>query len=513
MKLKKSIKKWIIGFVLLFIISATSVSCKMMSEINFYLGKHTEVVNSSQFKFTSGKLAIKNVNVLSTDSELMLPNKTVLITDNKIEAIEDSISIPKEYHIIDGTNKYLIPGLIDSHVHIKKSPNDLLLYLANGITQVGEMTGMKEHFQYQKEIEEGARLGPDIYIASPKVSTEKGIKVTLRSWFERRQQNYTSVKAARRSVKKYKDKGYKAIKLASQLFDRDIYFAITDEAKKQNIPVIGHLPAYIYMEDLYTSGQSQLAHLASIIQSERNEYGGVDYTNADAFLSHFNNKVDSIAIKLKESNITISSTLWIYETMPKQDFDLPNFLKTIPLEYQNPGWLEPSKFSGGWLPGTGNSYENPNNTDPESKSQSEIYWNAQTEALHVLTRAFVKHGVKITAGTDANGAHGAIAGFSLHNELESLFKTGMSEAQVLHSATLATAKWMGVKSGKIEVGFEADLVLLDKNPLEDIKNTKSIDAVINNGKYLNRKTLDKMLHEVKEANNRSRKVSIDEYLN
>lgn len=512
MKLKSSIKNWIIGFFVLLVITVTTVSCGMLSEINFSLGKHTEVVNSSQFKAVSGNLAIKNVNVLSGNSEWMLPNKTVLIKDNKIEAIKDSIAIPKEYQIIDGTNKYLIPGLIDSHVHIKKSPNDLLLYLANGITQVGEMTGMKEHFQYQKEIEDGTRLGPDIYIASPKVSSEKGMKATFRSWFERRQQNYTTPDKARRAVRNYKKKGYKAIKLASQLFDRDIYFAVIDEAKKHNIPVIGHLPAYVYMEDLYTSGQSQLSHIASVIHSEMNEYRGVNYKNAEAFLSYFKTKVDSIAIKLKESNITISSTLWIYESMPMQDFDLPNFLKTIELEYQNPGWLEKSKFSGGWLPGTGNSYENPDNTDPESKRQSKIYWNAQIKALHVLTQALVRHGVIVIAGTDANGACGAVPGFSLHDELKSLANVGMSNAQVLQSATLATAKWMKINTGMIKVGYDADLVLLEKNPLKNIRNTKTINAVIANGNYFNRNTLDNMLQAVKEANNRSREVNIDEFL-
>lgn len=512
MTFKSSLKKWVFGILALIIILTTVVSCGMLSEINFYLGKHTDVVDSSQFNVTSGNLAIKNVNVLSSSFDSILKNKIVLIRDNKIEAIEDSINIPEDYYNIDGTNKYLIPGLIDSHVHIKKSPNDLLLYLANGITQVGEMTGMKEHFQYQKEIESGKRLGPDIYIASPKVSSEKGIKVKFRSWFERRQQNYTTEKAARRAVRKYKSQGYKAIKLASQLFDRDIYFAITDEAKKQNIPVIGHLPAYVYMEDLYTSGQSQLSHLASITLSEMNEYGGVDYTNAEAFLSYFKKKVDSIAIKLKENNITISTTLWVYETKPKQDFDLANFLKTIPLEYQNPGWLEPSKFSGGWLPGTGNGYENPNNTDAKSKSQSEIFWNMQTEALHILTKALIRHGVVITAGTDANGANGVVAGFSLHSELESLANVGVSNSKVLESATLATAKWMNINTGEIKVGYDADLVILNKNPLDDIKNTTTINAVIVNGKYLNRTTLDKMLLDVKEANNRSRKMSIDEYL-
>lgn len=512
MTFKSSIKKWALGFLFLIIIAVTAISCKMMSEINHALGKHTEVVDTSQFEVISGKLAITNVSVLSSNSELMIPNQTVLINDSKIEAIEDSISIPNEYYIIDGTNKYLIPGLIDSHVHIKKSKNDFLLYLANGITQVGEMTGMREHFEYAKEIEEGVFLGPRMYIASPKVSSEKGIKVKFRSWFERRQQNYPTEKSARRAVRKYKSQGYKAIKLASQLFDRDIYFAVIDEAKKQDIPVIGHLPAYVYMEDLYTSGQSQLSHIGSIIQSEMNEYGGVDYTNAEAFLEYLNKKADSIAIKLKEQKITISSTLWIHENMDEQDFDLAGFLKTIELEYQNPGWVEGSKISGGWLPGLGNSYENPNNTDSESISKSKVFWDARIEAFQTITRALVKHGVVITAGTDAHGAAGCIPGFSLHDELESLNKFGMSNAQVLQSATLASAEWMQTNSGKIEVGYDADLVLLDSNPLKNINNTRTINAVIANGKYLNRATLDKMLKQVKEANNRSREVNIDEFL-
>ena len=512
MKLKSSIKKWVIVFLTLLVIALTTVSCGMLSEINHALGAHTEVVNTSQFKVTFGKLAIKNINVLSENSEVMIPNQTVLINGSKIESISDSIAIPNDYDIIDGTNKFLIPGLIDSHVHIKKSKNDLLLYLANGITHVGEMTGMKEHFEYAKEIEEGSFLGPRMYIASPKVSSEKGIKVKFRSWFERRQQNYPTPKAAIKAVRKYKKKGYKAIKLASQLFDRDIYFAVIDEAKKQNIPVIGHLPAYVYMEDLYTSGQSQLSHIESITQSEMNEYGGVDYTNAKEFLKYFKDKSDSIAIKLKESDITISSTLWINEIMPEQDFNLAIFLRTIPLEYMNPGWVEGSKVSGGWLPGLGNSYENPNNTDDESMAKSKVFWDTKIEALKTITRALVKHGVVITAGTDAHGAAGCIPGFSLHKELESLNKFGMSNAQVLQSATIATAEWMKINTGKIKVGYDADLVILDKNPLNNIKNTTAINAVITNGKYLNRDTLNKMLKAVKEANNRSREVSIDEYL-
>ena len=292
-----------------------------------------------------------------------------------------------------------------------------------------------------------------------------------------------------------------------------MYRALIDEAKKENIPVIGHLPAYIYMEDLYTSGQSQLSHIASITQSEMNEYGGVDYRNAEEFLSYFTAKSDSIAIKLKQNNITISSTLWIYEHMDDQDFNLEGFLKTIEIEYQNPGWLEGTKFSGGWLPGTGNSYNNPDNNDEESIRRSAIYWDTKTAAVQEMTRALMRQGVTITAGTDAHGACGAVPGFSLLDELESLANVGMPNDAVLRSATKNTAEWMQINTGSIAKGHEADLVILSHNPLEDINHTRNIEAVIANGKLLSKPTLDAMLDAVKQANDASRNIPIDAYIN
>ena len=128
-----------------------------------------------------------------------------------------------------------------------------------------------------------------------------------------------------------------------------------------------------------------------------------------------------------------------------------------------------------------------------------------------MTRALVRNGVILTTGTDSIG-WGAIPGFSLHDELESLSNLGLSNTQILHAATLASADWMKSNSGKIEVGRSADLVILNKNPLEDISNTRTINAVISNGKYLGRKQLDTILKNIKNVNNESRKVSIDEYL-
>ncbi|MCF6192891.1 MAG: amidohydrolase family protein [Kangiellaceae bacterium] len=502
-------KKWPLASLALIILLTSGAYLFFSNEINHMLGGNTKVVDTSRFRALSGPLAITNVNVLSADSQSTNPNLTVLVTDNKIESLGKGIIIPDNYHVINGTGQFLIPGLVDSHVHIKKSKNDLLLYIANGITQIAEMTGMKEHFRYREEIKAGA-IGPNIYISSPKVTSQKGIRPTFRSWFEKRHQNFLTPLEGREEVRKFKSVGYDSIKMSSDL-SAEIYFAINDEAQQLGIPVIGHLPSGLGMNDLYASGQSQLAHITSITQAEKNKFGVNTAKNSEAYLEYLRRNADQIAIELKDHGIVVASTVWLHSTLPQQDFDLARFLKTIELEYQNPGWIEGSFVSKGWLPGN-NSYENPNNTDPESKRESEIYWESHNQAIAIVTQALVRNGVSVIAGTDAHGAAGVIAGFSLHKELETLNKMGLTNAQVLRSATLAPAQWMGSDAGKIEVGYRADLVLLKKNPLENISHTKSINAVIANGMYLDRKQLDNILEAVKDANNNSRKINIDEYI-
>ena len=434
----------------------------------------------------------------------MLDNLNVLIKNKKIIQISKEINIPNEYKIIDGTGKYLIPGLVDTHAHLHRSKNDLLLYLANGITHISEMFGTEKHLKWRKEAENGS-LSPKIYVASRKLSSKKGLMPKIRSWFGS-SPNYTTKNNARKAIIKFKEQGYDAIKLSSFL-NAEIYYALTDEAKKQDIPTLGHLTYPVGLKGLYISGQSQLAHIEEITKATMHDFGGMDSSNTEEYLTYLKNNANDIAIKLKEVDMVVSSTVWIIESIPKQNFDIENFLKTIELEYQNPGEVEGSRLAKGWLP-SNNSYENMDiKNDSELIKKHKLFWKTYVEAIHIMAKALVKHNVTIITGTDSNTA-GVVAGFSLHDEFESLYKCGMTNSQILYAATVAPAQWM-----KSDVGHRADLVLLTKNPLDDIKNTRTINAVISNGKLLDRKVLDEILQSIKDANNKSRKVSIDRFIN
>ena len=157
-----------------------------------------------------------------------------------------------------------------------------------------------------------------------------------------------------------------------------------------------------------------------------------------------------------------------------------------------------------------NRYKWPDAWDQERREKSRIYWETYAKACAVIVKILSDNGVRIMTGTDAN-LPPTVPGFSLHCEFSSLEKAGMSAAQILRSATSVPASWLDNNAGEISVGKKANLVLLDQDPLLDIRQTKSIHSVILNGRVLDRTVLDKMLAAVKEANDNSRRQDISHY--
>ena len=505
-------KKWMkyIGITLLalLIITPVVVYFGLESGMKQMYGANTEVVDVTQFAPQEGTIVIKNVNVLTPNSAEFIAGQTVLIENGVIQTIDSTLAISEQTTIIDGTGKYLIPGLIDSHVHLFYSSNDLLLYIANGVTEIREMIGSPGRLQLKKEIENG-RIGPKLWVASPPLGTVDNLEKWFISW-TRQAKNVSDAAAAEQAIQDFAKAGYDGVKIYSHL-NKESYLAATQKAKELGLPVVGHIPWEVELADIWESGQSEIAHFEELMNALRRTFGHINGKEAE-FLAFVSQESEALADNLIKRDIGVTSTLGIINGLIGQKFNLEKVLKESELAYVNVGMLEGVKFGSGgfgWLPHN-NLYSLPKGLTPEQIAGQRLFWTTYDKACQILAEELANRGVNIMAGTDAN-IPAKVPGFSLHNELANLTKVGMNNAEILKSATTVPAKFMQSNAGKIMEGYEANLVLLDKNPLIDIRNTKTINTVFSNGKVYDRALLDEMLAAVKEVNDAGRTIDISQY--
>ncbi len=510
-------KKWI-KYTAIFLASLTLIAMYWFYRQGKQIyGGLTEEVVHEQFKPQKGAFAITNTNILSPEGERMLSGQTILMENGLITAVDSVLSLPDQITIIDGSGKFLIPGLIDTHVHLFQSPNDLLLYLANGVTEIRELIGEESHLEWKREIENG-RIGPKMFVASPRLGSFE----SMEGWFMSQTQGYINIRnaeEAREIVKELHDEGYDGLKIYSQI-NKESYMAITETAKSLDMPFFGHIPWQLELSEIWENGQSGIAHFEELMNALQREFDpshesvfGSYYGKEDAFLEFVEQRSESIADQLIKNDIAVSSTLWLTESFVRQKFELEKVLMEVELEYQNPGiseWVSYIPGGLGWLPEV-NRYKMQGNLSAEKLAANKKYWETYGKACALLANRLSAKGVLIMAGTDAN-LPPAVPGFSLHDELQSLNRAGMTTSQVLRAATVVPANRLNSNSGKILPGYEANLVLLDGDPLADISNTGNINTVISKGRVFNRDLLDDILAAVKEANDASRKVNIDRYI-
>lgn len=506
----KKITKWLgyVGLILILLASATIGFIDY--ELNHMYGGHTEKVDHLLHNVTPKTVAVSNVNVLSPEGNQFISGQNVLIDKGKIISVDTSAIVAKNTTIIDGREKYLIPGLIDSHVHLWKSENDLLLYIANGVTQIREMNGSDDILIWKKEIENG-RIGPRIFVTSKQVGTYGLFEGYFTEWTQKKI-NIRTPNEATNILETISGKGYDAVKVSSFL-SKESYLAASKASKEVGIPLIGHLPNTVGLIELWNSNQKELAHVEELVKALDLEFGGYNSKNIKEFLSFVEKRSDQVASKLIENNIHVTSTLWLSESFSQQKTDLKRILSDVELKYANPGITEGTIITSrgmGWLPEV-NIYRWPDDWAEENRRGSKTYWEAYFKAIEIVFKALVDKNVQILAGTDTN-VPVVVPGFSIHDELITMTQSGMTPSQALQSATIIPAKWMKTNTGKIETGYDANLVLLNKNPLDDIANTKTIETVISNGKVMNRMVLDGILEAVEKANNRSRTKEIKPYI-
>lgn len=491
--------KKILGWSALTVLVLTLLSAAVVHlQINRAWGEYVAEVDTAPFERPQQALAIVNAQVLAVDGRSMRAGQTVLVDQDRIVAVGAGIDIPDNFQVIDGQGKFVIPGLTDSHVHLWQSPNDLLLYLANGVTHVRELNGSAEHLQWRADIDAG-RPGPDLFVATRRHNSATWLPGLFQRWAAK-VNPVTPGQDVSAAVRAIKTEGYDAIKLYTQLSPAH-FAAFNAAAVEHDMPLLGHIPVQVSLEEIWASNMHELAHVEELVKALDREFGGYTRDTTDEFLAFVTERSAELMRRLSEQQIAVVSTLALMENLAPQKLDVAQALQSVPVAYVNPGIAE-GLGAGvnimGWHP-EANIYRLPDNYPDDALDGNQRYWQTYARANQILLSAMASAEVRVLAGTDAN-VPVMVPGFSLHTELQALTRTGFSPAQALRSATAAPAEWMDRASGVIASGFQADLLLLNASPLDDIGNTQDIAAVISNGRHYDRATLDAMLAGVRAAN-------------
>jgi imidazolonepropionase-like amidohydrolase len=435
-------------------------------------------------------VAITDVTVVDVRKGRAGSVRTVVVADGRIRTIDSarSAKIPADAQRIDGRGRFLIPGLVDMHVHLfnlssHRPPNDWMfpLLVANGVTAVREMRadadaiGQVRH--WREQFDSGERVAPRIVAA--------GIAVSGRS-----------PEDAAREVDAAAAAGADSIKVFSEVPAAN-WPAIVDAARRHWLPVAGHAPAGVSLAEAAASGQRSNEHLmqayeacssveAQLLDGRRGVTGDALLALRDAQEVKALAAFDETACRRTSRALAAANQSQV-PTLVLADEDA---MQTHGAAEDDPRWrylradeqARWRQFLAGYT--------------AQDAATAKLRWPVARHIVAAMHRA----GVRIMTGTDAP-MPGVYPGFSLHEEMALLVGAGFAPIAALRAATFAPAEFLGIAgvAGSVEVGMRADLVLLDADPAKDIRNTQRIHAVVLDGRLLRRDALDALLENAADV--------------
>lgn len=427
-----------------------------------------------------GPFQVVDVTIVDVEKGIAIPGQNVTVEGDQIAKIGAQVdpAISGRAQTIDGRGLYLIPGLVDAHVHYLEAPIFGRLMIANGVLLVRDMGMPNEYIlKLRDELNHGATLGPEMVAAGAMLDGAEPIIPPIAIGIK-------TPEEGRAAVRRQAAAGVDMIKAYSKL-DKEVFLAIVDEARKSGLKVVGHVPDSIYLEDATSAGLQSIEHffgsekvLAKLLGQPVNlTYVGM---GSDAGYLLRLGEVDPQALqsfyqRLRASNVTVDPTVVTFKNWPNVDAldrkNLPNgeYISQNLLSMWKSQWAGQTEFP-----------------DP--------IWQNWAKMVKGMNDA----GVPLMVGTDLM-CPGLVPGYSVHEEMGILQEAGIAPTDVLRSATIVPAQFMGLdmRLGTIAEGKTASMVLVRANPLDDIRNAEKIQGVFLRGRYYSRTDLNRLLAEAR----------------
>ena len=388
----------------------------------------------------------------------LVPHQTVVLAGERILAVGavGAIVLPDDVRCVDGSGKFLVPGLADMHEHLPRGedPGEFAtddyfdVLLTAGVTTIRTMRGAPTDIGLRDAIDRGERTGPRLIVGSPGVNA--GIA--------------PDPETARTIVNEFKASGYDFLKILGG-FSLETFEAMASEANAVGLPMIGHLPNSVSIDAAIAAPFASIEHLHG--------HGKVPRDDPDAFAD--------LARRTRDAGVWVCPTLGFQVSWYGQE-SLDDLLAWPGIELAHPDAVDD------WIEGAGERLE----VAADKEDEYEILMRSLRTAVRGLADAGV--GMLVSS----SGGYFLVPGYSMFVEFDCLTDAGLTPAEILTCATVNAARSVGEEDewGSIIPGLAADLVLLDANPLEDIDNAQRIAAVVRRGEVFDREELDRMLRSI-----------------
>ena len=413
-----------------------------------------------------------NVNIVPMTTEIVLAGQTVIVARGKIANIGpvDFLPIPEDAQIVDGTDRFLMPGLAEMHAHVtgtRPAEIDRLftLFVANGITTIRGMLGQYSHLDLRARLDTGEVFGPRFITSGPSLNGR----------------SVSGAADAAQQVREQHAAGYDFIKVHPGLTAEE-FAALAATANELGMPYAGHVPVAVGVQEALRNHMATIDHLdgyfVALLPPDSHGSGGFGGF-FDVMLAP---ELDSEKIAALAAATAMAGT-WNVPTQVLVE-QMVDGTSVTDLRNRSEMRYVPESTVNDWV-------------IAKERQLAERGFDPETAALAIdlrrrLILALHDSGAGLLLGSDAPQIFN-VPGFSAHRELDVLVAAGLTPYEALQTGTSAVAKFLGSNTGVVAVGKEADLILLDANPLEDIRNSRRIHGVMLRGQWLPASELEQRL--------------------